>query len=258
MKFKKHLEEVTNKCLEIHKGLKAQSKLKDQSHYKTNLELLGLNVPTMREIFKSGFSFSTLDTHEQFQVWDYIWKESQIFEVKSQALGFTGKMQTEDLKKRWSNYKRWVEYIDNWAHSDTISSDIAKLLEEYPKEIYPRLEKWNISRNPWSRRQSVVGLLYYAQSRKKIPPINKMLPLVQNLVLDEDYYVQKGVGWTLREIGNVNQDKLLKFVKKNISDLSSIAFTTSLEKIDKKVKSDLKIARTKARRIHTKAQVKKY
>ena len=91
----------------------------------------------------------------------------------------------------------------------------------------------------------MVGLLYYSQARSKVLPIGKMLPLAKNLIGDEDYYVQKGVGWTLREIGNLNQKQMLLFVKKHLNSLSAIAFSTAMEKIDSKTKLQFKQERKK-------------
>ena len=56
----------------------------------------------------------------------------------------------------------------------------------------------------------------------------------------EHYYVQKGVGWTLREIGNVYPDEALAFLEANIGQLSAAAFTAATEKLSPAKKNRIK------------------
>jgi len=237
--MKKYLDEVTKKCARP----KRLSKHHSQNYYNSKLECLGMTVPEVRFIYKNGFSFSDLPQNEKFKIWSYIFKTSNIFEVKSLCIHFVDSLKETDLLKHWPKYKTWVKYIDNWAHSDGYSSTIARLLELDQKTIFPTLKKWNTSKNPWERRQSLVGLFYYSSSRKKTIPLNLALPLVQKRIKDDHYYVQKGVGWTLREIGNLDQKVLVTFLQKNIKVLSSVAFTTSIEKLSLDQKTTLKNAR---------------
>ena len=71
--------------------------------------------------------------------------------------------------------------------------------------------------------------------------------MVKPLLKDSHVYVQKGVGWTLREMGNVYPAQTKKFVKQNCLKLSSIAFTTATEKWAEKEKAPLKQARKAVR-----------
>jgi 3-methyladenine DNA glycosylase AlkD len=54
----------------------------------------------------------------------------------------------------------------------------------------PWYRKWNADRNPWKRRQSIVGLLEYAQKRKRVQPYKVLISFIEPLLDDEDYYVQ--------------------------------------------------------------------
>jgi 3-methyladenine DNA glycosylase AlkD len=83
------------------------------------------------------------------------------------------------LKTYWPKLKKWSLRIDNWAHSDTLSGIYGRLLEDYPDEIYPTLEKWNIAKNLWLRRLFIVSLIYYKSQRNKVLPLQKILSLLE-------------------------------------------------------------------------------
>jgi 3-methyladenine DNA glycosylase AlkD len=207
----------------------------------SKLRYIGLRVPHLQQTFKAGFSFSDKDSSA---AWDYIWKNSDCYEVMALALNhfeqFRADKKRGALLEAWPRLKQWSSRIDNWAHSDSLSGIYACILEANPKLVYPTLEKWNASRNPWLRRLSIVSLLFYSSQRKKALPFAKIIRLVEPLLEDEHYYVQKGVGWTLREAGNLYPEETYAFLEKNIRRLSAAAFSSSTEKLARAKKERLK------------------
>lgn len=223
-----------------------------ESYYNTKCEVLGLSLPLQRKISKDGFSFSSQPLNEQFKIWSSVYLSSNLHEAKFQALFFVqGGMKKIDHRDVWQEVKNWVHGIDNWAHSDLLSSIYSIILEQEPELIYPELKKWNKSENLWVRRQSVVSLLYYKRNRKNFIPFEHMIVLVENLLTDEAYYVQKGVGWTLRELWQVDDQKTFDFIDKNLHLITSVAFTAAVEKVPADIKQAWKEKR-KLNRIKSK------
>lgn len=128
--------------------------------------------------------------------------------------------------------------IDNWSHSDSLCSLLAKIYEADSGYLEPQFEKMNLHKNPWYRRISMVSLFYYSQSRKTFPSYSLAEKFVLRNISDGHYYVQKAVGWTLRELYNVYPEKTLSFVKKNIGKISSVAWVATSEKWPKNIKAE--------------------
>ena len=212
----------------------------------TSYDFIGLSVPSQRKVFADGYSFSHLQATEQMLVWDEIWRHSSWYEAMTQALYFVKKIRHDTAPETmWEITRHWVSKVDNWAHSDDLSDMYAFLLEKDPGKVFAQLQAWNTSVNPWERRQSVVGLLEYSKKRVKILPVSKLLGMVAPLLNDNHYFVQKGVGWTLREIGNVYPEKTIRFLESHHMDLSPVAFTAAIEKLDPDTKERLKQWRRK-------------
>ena len=170
----------------------------------SQLEFLGLNAPQVNELFKAKLALHDLPEPEQIEVWNFIWHESLCFEVMLSALSYF--LQAKRMKNAieyWPLLHGWAERVDNWPHSDCLSKFYSQCLETHPQLVLPQLKKWNVSSNPWLQRQSIVSLLYYASARKKVLPFKTLIALVKRHLKSEHMYMQKGVGWTLREIGNV-------------------------------------------------------
>ena len=233
---------------------------KRRSIYGTELEVLGLALPQLRAIQRTGFSFDPfrrparagsgakaaqpLEARAEralLKAWSAVWSESRLFEAKIQPLlYYEGRLQTLDAKLHWPTLKSWAADIDNWEHSDRFSKIFAQLLENSPDLVYPTLARWNRSKLPWLRRQSIVSLLCYDNLRERRPPVRDILPLVQKLLADSDVFVQKGVGWTLRETGRAYPAETREFLRMHIRELSSIAFSAATEKLGKSEKQALK------------------
>jgi 3-methyladenine DNA glycosylase AlkD len=96
------------------------------------------------------------------------------------------------------------------------------------------------SKNLWERRQSLIALYYYARTKKQHVDFELTQELVRPLLNDKEYFVQKAVGWTLRESYNVYPKQTFTFIEENIKNISPTAFTTCLEKMTEKQKQILK------------------
>lgn len=219
-----------------------------QKYIGTQLEVWGVKMPVARKIAKQGFSFSHLEMEEQYLYWKYIWMSSENFDVMTQAIFFCDTyIKYAEKKFFFSEMQEWLQRVDNWAHSDQLTHYFAALHETMPQIVYPVLKQWNSSDNPWERRQSVLSLLDYARFRKKYPAFTKITALVKPLLSDADVFVQKGVGWCLRETGHIYPKDAYAFLEKYHAQISSIAFSSATEKLSASKKEKLKKMRKRAR-----------
>jgi len=199
-------------------------------------------APAHRALFKKGYSFSKLPSSEQLIIWEHIWKNSSDFWASGHAfLYLESKMKDKEfLLNSWKTIKHWQKKVDNWGSCDALAKIYTKILEVIPDDVLPQLEKWNKSNNPWDRRQSVVSLLYFSRTKKVTLPFDTIIKLINRVLNDKEYYVQKAVGWSLKELYQVYPKETLKYLGKNIKRISPIAFSPATEKLEKKDKEKLK------------------
>lgn len=199
------------------------------SNEQSRLVFWGIQVPMHRRAAKANYSFSHLKPEEQWNYWLEIWRSSNVFDVKSVALVWIGDPKRKALRlKNFRALFALARDVDNWAHSDGLSALLAELLEQRP-ELLPRFRKWNKSRHPWLRRQSIVGIYCYARLRKRHVPVLQVLPLVEALLDDPHFYVQRAVGWTLREVDRVDSRKQRAFVRRNLKRIGATAWYATSE-----------------------------
>lgn len=214
----------------------------------STLRFLGVRVPVLNSVYKAPLLINSLAGAEAAEAWFSVWETSPLFEAMSLAQGhFTRKKNFANALEYWPLFEKMIGRVENWAHSDTLSKLVAQCLEANEKRVFPTLQKWNSSKNPWEQRQSVVGLLYYASARKQCLPFSRLIPFVERHLENDHFFVKKGVGWTLRELHNVYPQETYAYLEKNIHRLSAYAFSASTEKMTPARKLSLKAKRMAAR-----------
>lgn len=235
--MQKYLKEVERNVKKLQKKRNGE----DMACYlNTEYKCLGLSVPKQRDALKSGYSFLQQQPAQVDKIWNYIWQNADTFEILNQCLIYYSKQKKNLTLQHWKFLKTWTVRIDNWENSDRLCDIFAELYERFPTKIYPQLKKWNISNDSWARRISIVSLFYYSSQRKRQPGFNKAFPLVHNLMYDKDIYVQKGVGWTLRELYNVYPNKTYQYLLRHAAELAPAAWQASTEKLNRNDKARLK------------------
>ncbi len=243
MKLKKWLKDLEVTLTQTAKD-NAPGKWKPESYIvgkgQSKLVFLNIKMPLLRLILKDTQLFPKNETTtEAFEKVRYTWLNSRVYEAKTVSLLWMDKQSDEFLLDHQKELILWSAQVDNWAHSDGMSAMLARIFEKdysYLKKIF---EEWNTHQHSWYRRLSMVSLFYYSNSRKKYPDYKLAEKFVSRNLSYPEYYVQKGVGWTLREMHNVYPKPTFSFLQKNIKNVSSIAWVAATEKLPAPQKNSL-------------------
>ncbi len=219
-------------------------KAKKLQHYiGTQLNVLGILTKTQVNACKQGYGFYTDDLEKTVSIYNDIYFNSTVFEVKNQAFIYIDKnYKNISIKTLLKILPNWVTGVDNWAHSDYLSKFLTRLIE-HPStnaKMIAYVKKWSNSTNLWERRQALVCLYYYARTKKQHVDFDLSAKIILKLINDSEYFVQKAIGWTLRESYNVYPIQTFELIKQNIKNIKPTAFTTCIEKMTIEQKTHLK------------------
>ena len=196
---------------------------------RTQLEVLAIKVPVLREVVKAGFSFYTLPKDDVLAIWNNIWFTSPYYEVMSAALMYYDLQGKKISPELWPTLSTWHQRVENWAHCDSLGSIYSYLLAKRPDEVYRQLQAWNVSNDEWQRRLSLVSLIHHAGKKTEFLPLDKILPLVTNCITDERHYVSRAVGWLLREAAKGHRSEIRAYLEEHMARMPSVAFSYAIE-----------------------------
>ncbi len=230
--FTKHIEQTLKKLKPF-----TNEKFFGSSYIGGNdsrLIYLNVTIPVVRNVFKS----ENINTKNLSEI-ENLWFHTNIHEAKTLAIIWLEQQPTEFILKNFAKISKWATEIDNWALSDGYCGILARAFEADQKKLLPTYLKWNKHKNPWHRRISLVGLFYYSRGRKIHPTFKLTIQMIKPHLQAPEYYLQKAVGWTLRECYNVYPAETTDFITKNLSNIHSDAWYAASEKMPKALKNKL-------------------
>jgi len=99
-----------------------------------------------------------------------------------------------------------------WDTVDFIAKQIlGAYLKQFPEETKSVISKFSKSKNMWLNRSAILFQLGYKEHTDET--------LFYSLCLEhrhsDEFFIQKAIGWALREYGKTNPDSVLNFVRSN-------------------------------------------
>ncbi len=252
MKKKFNLQRHLTRELSQFRNLKRKIKFVAEDYIgggESKLIFWNLSFPQVRSVLKNEVWFFNLPVETQFDHFENVWRNSTVFEIKITALHWLEGLSGEQLVHFAKRITSWADQIDNWAESDTLCGIFARIFEISPKLLIPTYKNWSLHKNPWLRRCSMVGIFYYARLRRKHCSFRYAISMVKPHLGAPEYYVQKGVGWTVREIYSVYPLETIKFIKDNLKKIRPDAWYACSEKLPLNLKNKLVSERRKQRKM---------
>ena len=183
---------------------------KQEKYMRNNFKFFGLPANQRRKI-QNPFIKNILDFDEKkfnefiIILWN---KEQRDFQYFSQELVYLNyynfKCEDKNLFEYMIINKSW------WDTIDFVSPKIlGKYFEIYPEEIEKTIQKWLNSNNIWLQRSCLLFQLKYKNK------LNKFLlkKIINSLSNSNEFFINKAIGWILREYGKTNKNWVINFIK---------------------------------------------
>lgn len=183
---------------------------KQEKYMRNNFKFFGLPANQRRKI-QNPFIKNILDFDEKkfnefiLILWN---KEQRDFQYFSQELVYLNyynfKCEDKNLFEYMIINKSW------WDTIDFVSPKIlGKYFEIYPEEIEKTIQKWLNSNNIWLQRSCLLFQLKYKNK------LNKFLlkKIINSLSNSNEFFINKAIGWILREYGKTNKNWVINFIK---------------------------------------------
>ncbi len=163
------------------------------------------------------------------------------YEEASLAVGIVYSSKEHFTPETFERMGVWLEkWIRNWAHTDVLSG--LALSDFIARGIVSidTLGGWTESPSKWRRRSVPVMMIDLLKTEI---PLKRMLATIAPLMEDADKFVQKGLGWFLREAWKVRPVETEKFLLKWKDTCGRTIIQYATEKMDKKEKERFRKAK---------------
>ena len=157
------------------------------------------------------------------------------YEEASFAITFMYSNKENLTAETFDRLGRWLEDgIGNWAHTDILSGRALSYIIINKIIKIESLKEWTGSASKWKRRAVPVTLIDVIDTDV---PLKKLFNIIEPLMSDTEKFVQKGLGWFLREAWKVYPEETEDFLLKWKDTCGRIIIQYATEKMDKENRS---------------------
>jgi|SRR3990170_2300098 len=136
----------------------------------------------------------------------------------------------------WRLLDRFVDDSVGWGLCDGLGSGpISKMVRAKPAR-FRELMAWTKSPNPWRRRVALYALRDFVYAKE----FDKPFQLLERLVYDEEFWVQRAVGTWLRECWKRDPRRTEAFLQKHVRGLPKVVITVATERAPKAFRDELR------------------
>lgn len=194
--------------------------------------VIGIRMKTLFEIAKR---FTAMPLAEIDRLLD-----SPLYEARLGALcimDFQARRKSitnDERKALFDLYLRRHDRIDTWDMVDRSAPRvIGWYLLDKPRDVLFDLAK---APNIWERRTAITASFWFIRNGD----IDDALKLAGMLVHDDEHFIHTSVGVALREVGQVNQDRLIAFLERHGAGMPATMFRMATAKLPPDAKARLR------------------
>ncbi|MBS9716724.1 DNA alkylation repair protein [Pseudohalocynthiibacter aestuariivivens] len=193
------------------------------AYHKVDRVFLGVANPDIDAAQKTWRN--SLDVSERVALADGLW-QSGIFEARIAAAKLLTQARLRPDETAWALIQSWVPEFDCWALADHVCIAGQKRLIADPSRI-EAVETWTKSEHMWTRRAAMVITLPWTKQNHPKPQDlairDRVLGWAAAYVADRDWFIQKSIGWWLRELSKHDRPRVEAFLEKHGQEMKSFA-----------------------------------
>lgn len=208
--------------------------LEMRQYHKADRFYLGLSNEHINDLTKSWRA--ELDAPACVALADALW-QTNVYEARLAAAKLLTQARIRpDDTPAWDLIASWTPSFDSWAIADHACMAGQKRLVADPSRIN-QVETWVTSDHMWTRRAALVSTLPWTKQNHPKPDDlairDRVLGWAETLVPDRNWFIQKAIGWWLRDLSKHDPDRTRAFIAKHGDQMKPFAAKEAMRLINK-------------------------
>ncbi|MTH76274.1 DNA alkylation repair protein [Paracoccus aestuariivivens] len=184
------------------------------AYHKVPRTYLGVSVPVIDGLARHWRT--DLDIEARLELARQLWA-TDIHEARVAAAKLLTQARIRpDDSGAWRLIASWVPQFDGWAIADHVMKAGEKRLVADPSRL-DEVDGWLAEPNFWVRRAALVGTLPWTHLRNPKPDETeqreRVLGWLERLADDRENFIQKAIGWWLRELSKHDPERVSAWVE---------------------------------------------
>ena len=191
-----------------------------QRYLKTTMPFYGVKSPILNTIVNDVNNLHLISNQEEYNsvimdIWNLSHREEKYISIK--------------LARKWKKYitlealtvyEKMIREGQWWDFIDPISQGlIGILLMNNRFKMNKILDKWIKDENLWIRRSAILAHLKH----KENTDYKKLFEYCLKCAHEKEFFIQKAIGWVLREYSKTEPEIVFSFIEEHDSVLSNLS-----------------------------------
>ena len=187
-------------------------------YMRDKFNFLGIRGPKRTELFKKYFPTARKTKVIDWNFIETCWnKEEREFQY---AVVYYLKTMQKFLKKGDISKLKYLVVTKSWWDTVDLLSKIIGDVVNRNKELKTLMLEWSKKENDiWLRRVAILHQLSFKEN------VDKLLleTILEDNLCDSEFFINKAIGWALRDYSKVNPEWVRKFIEKNRSEMANLS-----------------------------------
>ena len=202
------------------------------AYHKAPRVYLGVAVPVIDGLAREWRA--ELDVPGRIDLASRLW-DSDIHEARIAATKLLTQARIRPDEDVWRLIAGWVPQFDAWAIADHAMNAGERRLLADPSRL-DEVESWLDHASFWVRRAALVGTLPWTHIRNPKPAElaqrERILGWLERLADDREWFIQKAIGWWLRELSKHDAQRVRDWIDAHGARLKPFARREALRRLD--------------------------
>jgi len=202
------------------------------AYHKQSRQVLGIPNPALNDITKNWRQ--TLTVEQRVQLASELWK-TNIFEARLAASKVLTQARLRPDEAAWDLIANWTADFDSWAIADHACMAGQKRLVADPTRL-DQVETWTTSEHMWTRRAALVITLPWTKQNhpkpEELQARDRILGWAASYVTDHTWFIQKAIGWWLRDLSKHDPERVRAFLNKHADGMKPFAVKEASKRLD--------------------------
>jgi 3-methyladenine DNA glycosylase AlkD len=198
----------------------------DKAYHKSPWEHWGVAAPTMERVIRDRLA--DLGADGSLRLAARLWREP-VWDLKIVAGRLLTRRAVAPGAELWTFVTRRMADLDGWALADTLASVGSRCCLADPARL-DDVELWVENPHLWTRRASLVFTLPWTKGAGRDP--ERMLGWARRLAPDREWFIQKAIGWWLRELAKRDAPRVRRFLADDGGLLRAVARREATKYLD--------------------------
>ncbi len=204
---------------------------KIRKHFRGTGEIIGVR---MKHTFDTAKAFADMPLDEIERLLDSRYYEARMGAVSILDFKARRKRTTEaERREMFELYLRRHDRIDDWGFVDRSAPRVVGMyLLDKPRDPLFALAR---SEDRWERRTAITAAFWFIREGD----VDDALRIAEMLLGDDEELIHTSVGTGLREVGKVDRDRLVGFLRKHGDAVPRVTLRYATERLPPDLRADL-------------------